>query len=185
MARVPFPKPEELNDEVRARVAALPPLNILRILSHAQANFLPFLAFGTSVLTAQELDARLRELAILRVAHLTGAHYEWTQHEPLARETGATDAEIAAVREGPGAAALGDLEKKVLRFTDELTQNVRVSEQTYQALAALLPPRQLVELVLATAFYGLAARVMEVFQIELEPTAGTYNLNSLVIDKKK
>ena len=72
-----------------------------------------------------------------------------------------------------------DLENKVLAFTDELTMNVRVSDATFQALAALLPPRQLVELTIATAFYGLAARVMEVFEVELEPTAGTYSLESL------
>ena len=43
----------------------------------------------------------------------------------------------------------------------------------------MLPPSQLVEWTLATAFYGLAARVMEVFEIELEPSAGTYSLEQL------
>ena len=179
MARIPYPEVSALNDKVRTRVEQLPPLNILRMLSHAQANFIPFLAFGSSILTEQELDGKLRELAILRVAHLTGANYEWTQHVPIARQCGASDAQIAAIAEGAGAAAFNDLENKTLAFTDELTRNVRVSDATFQALAALLPPRQLVELTLATSFYGLAARVMEVFEIELEPTAGTYSLEQL------
>lgn len=179
MARIPYPETAALTDKVRTRVEQLPPLNILRMLSHAQANFIPFLAFGSSILSEQDLDAKLRELAILRVAHLTGANYEWTQHVPIARQCGASDAQLAAISEGSASAAFNDLEKKVLDFTDELTQNVRVSEATFQALAALLPHRQLVELTLATGFYGLAARVMEVFEVELEPSAGTYTLETL------
>lgn len=179
MARIPYPDPAELDDKVRTRLAQLPPLNILRILSHAQGNFIPFLAMGSSILSEQSLDGKLRELAILRVAHLTGAHYEWTQHVPIAKQCGASDAQVAAIAEGAGAAAFNDLENKTLAFTDELTTKVRVSDATFQALAALLPPRQLVELTLAAAFYGLAARVMEVFEIELEPSAGTYSLEQL------
>ena len=179
MARIPYPDQASLTDKVRSRVEQLPPLNILRMLSHAQANFIPFLAFGASILTEQELDGKLRELAILRVAHLTGAHYEWTQHVPIAKQCGASEAQVAAIADGPTASAFDDLEQKVLAFTDELTQNIRVSDATFQALAALLPARQLVELTLAASFYGLAARIMEVFEIELEPTAGTYSLEQL------
>jgi 4-carboxymuconolactone decarboxylase len=179
VARIPYPELAALNDKVRTRVEQLPPLNILRMLSHAQANFVPFLAFGSSILTEQELDGKLRELAILRVAHLTGANYEWTQHVPIALQCGASEAQVAAISDGAASTAFNDLEQKVLAFTDELTLNVRVSDTTFQALAALLPPRQLVELTLATSFYGLAARVMEVFEIELEPTAGTYSLEQL------
>ena len=183
MARIPYPDQASLTDKVRSRVEQLPPLNILRMLSHAQANFIPFLAFGSSILTEQELDGKLRELAILRVAHLTGANYEWTQHVPIAKQCGASEAQVAAIAEGPTAAAFDDLEQKVLAFTDELTQNIRVSNATFQALAALLPARQLVELTLAASFYGLAARIMEVFQVELEPSAGTYSLEQLQPNK--
>lgn len=179
MARIPYPKTEELPEKVRSRVDKLPPLNILRMFMHAQNNVVPLLSLGTSILTEQELDAKLRELAILRVAHLTGANYEWTQHVPIAKQTGATDAQVAAIPQGADAPVFNDLEKKVLRFTDELTQNVRVSDATFQALATHLPPRQLVELTLAASFYGLAARIMEVFQVELEPTAGTYSIEQL------
>ena len=83
------------------------------------------------------------------------------------------------IQQGAEAAAFTDLEKQVLHFTDEITQQVRVSDATFQALAAHLPPRQLVELALAASFYGLAARMMEAFQVELEPTAGTYSVDQL------
>lgn len=179
MARIPYPEPQQLSDKVSARLAQLPPLNILRMLAHAQANFIPFLSLGASILTAQDLDGKLRELAILRVAHLTGAHYEWTQHEPIARQCGASAAQIAAIAQGASAAVFNELERRVLQFTDELTLEVRVTDATFQALAQHLPARQLVELTLAASFYGLAARVMEVFGVELEASAGSYTLEQL------
>ena len=179
MARIPYPETQELSDQVATRLAQLPPLNILRMLAHAQTNFVPFLSLGAAILTEQDLDAKLRELAILRVAHLTGAHYEWTQHEPIARQCGATDAQIAAISAGGTAAVFNEVERHVLQFTDELTLDVRVSDATFQALAQHLPARQLVELTLAASFYGLAARIMEVFRIELEASAGTYTIAQL------
>ena len=110
-----------------------------------------------------------------------GRHVELDRPQPIdiLNEVGGRREQVAAIAEGPAAAAFNDLERKVLAFTDELTSNVRVSDATFDALAALLPHRQLVELTLATAFYGLAARVMEVFEVELEPGAGTYTLEAL------
>jgi alkylhydroperoxidase family enzyme len=177
MARIPYPRPEELNEKLRASMQTMPQINILRMLQHAQGNFLPFISFASSVLLDQELDGKLRELAILRVAHLTGANYEWTQHVPIAIKAGATEAQVAAIPKDIESKVFSELEKKVLRFTSELTQNVRVSDATFKALAAELPPRQLVELSIAAGLYGAVARVMEAFQVELEPTAGTYTVD--------
>jgi 4-carboxymuconolactone decarboxylase len=179
MARIPYPNLDDLPEKLRTRVAALPPLNILRMFLHAPTNAAPLMSLGESILLHQELDPRLRELAILRVAHLTGANYEWTQHVPIAKQTGVTDAQVAAIPQGADAAVFDDLDKRVLRFTDEVTVNVKALESTFRALAERLSPRQLMELTLAVGFYGLVARVMETFEVELEPTAGTYSVEQL------
>ena len=43
------------------------------------------------------IDPRIRETAILRVAHLSNSAYELHHHGPLARAAGLSDAEIAAI----------------------------------------------------------------------------------------
>src|SRR5262245_36082423 len=53
------------------------------------------------------LDARLREIAILRVGWRIGSVYEWSNHVGVARGAGLTDAEIVAVRTAD-AAVLSD-----------------------------------------------------------------------------
>ena len=179
MARIPYPKLEDLPEKVRVAAEKLPPLNIMKMFLNAPTNAIPLLVFGQSILTKQELDAHLRELAILRVAHLTGANYEWTQHVPLAKETGVTDAQVEALPQGAASDAFNEVEKRVIRFTDEVTQDVKASAETFAALEKELGPRQMVELALAIGFYGMVARVMESFEVELEPTAGTYSIDQL------
>ena len=179
MARIPYPNLEDLPEKVRVSAEKLPPLNIMKMLLNAPTNAIPLLVFGQSILTKQELDDHLRELAILRVAHLTGANYEWTQHVPLAKETGVTDAQVEALPQGADSDAFNEVEKRVIRFTDEVTQDVKASAETFAALEKDLGPRQMVELTLAIGFYGMVARVMESFEVELEPTAGTYSIDQL------
>ncbi len=179
MARIPYPNIEDLPEKVRTAAEKLPPLNIMKMFLNAPTNAIPLLVFGQSILTKQELDDHLRELAILRVAHLTGANYEWTQHVPLAKETGVTDVQVEALPQGADSDAFNEVEKNVIRFTDEVTQNVKASAETFAALEKDLGPRQMVELTLAIGFYGMVARVMESFEVELEPTAGTYSIDQL------
>jgi alkylhydroperoxidase family enzyme len=101
MARLPYVDPDEANEEVREalnRLAA--PLNIFRMMAHAETCFKPVLRLGGAILGKQLLDAKLRELAILHAVHLEGGTYEWVQHVPIALALGATQAQIDALETG-------------------------------------------------------------------------------------
>ena len=50
-----------------------------------------------AVRTASTLTADVRELAILRIAALNGADYEWRAHEPIGRDGGLTDDDLAVL----------------------------------------------------------------------------------------
>lgn len=59
-------------------------LNIFRMMAHAEANMIPAMRLGNSILHKQKLSAVNRELLILQVAQLEGGAYEWRQHVPIA-----------------------------------------------------------------------------------------------------
>ena len=88
---IALPGDEELEPDQRELLARLPALNIFRMVAGAPRAMRPFLQLGSAVLTTA-LDARRREIAVLRVAFATGARYEWAQHEQLARTAGVTQA---------------------------------------------------------------------------------------------
>lgn len=174
MARIPYVDPESAPAPVREVFERIPvQLNIFKLMAHAETNFRPLLRLGTSILGQQQLPAKLRELAILRVARLSRAEYEWVQHVPIAKAVGASDAQITALEGGdPTADCFDELERSVLRFTAEVVRDVGCSQATFEALAKHLSSREIVELVLAIGFYMTVARLMEVAKIDLDPPAG-------------
>ena len=174
MARIPYPDSTKAADEVGQALAGLPPLNIFRMLAHAESALRPFLRFGGAILTSLELDPRLRELAILQVAAQADARYEWVQHVAIARAVGISDEQIAAVEAGKleTAGALGEIERAVLRFTAEVLDGPRVSDTTFAAVTEHLSPREIVELLLTVGEYFMLARVMTTLELELDDPAG-------------
>lgn len=181
MARLPYVDPQSAPPKIQETLAGLAvPLNIFRMVAHAETNFRPFLRYGGSILAQQQLSGRLRELAILRVANLSQARYEWVQHVPIAKAVGLTDAQVAALETGDGTANCFDArDQLVLRFTDELVRNVRVSDATFAEMARQFPAREIVELILAVGFYMAVARLLETTAVDLEGAAGTAIVDAL------
>ena len=179
MARLPYVDPEQASPKVREALDVLPPLNIFRTVAHAETCFRPFLRLGQAILTQQKLDPVLRELAILRVARLTPAEYEWVQHVDIAKAVGATEDQVAALEAGDADADCFDASQQlVLRFTTDVVQDARTSDETYGELSELLSDQEIVELVLAIGYYMMIARVMEVTEIDIDPPAGKAVLDS-------
>ena len=166
-------------DPLAEGVSGLPPLNIFRTLAHAETSLRPALRLGQAILSAQQLDARLRELAILRVARLTGAAYEWVQHVAIGLAVGVTDEQVAALERGNAEAACFDeRERLVLRVTTEVVEERGTSEATLAAALDAFSPREIVELIVAAGFYQLLAALMNSVDIDLDEPAGTAVIDS-------
>jgi hypothetical protein len=59
VARLPYPDPDSASEPVQEALAALPALNIFRMLAHAESALRPFLRFGGAILGGLELDPKL------------------------------------------------------------------------------------------------------------------------------
>ena len=173
MARLPYPDPAAASESARELAAALPPLNIFKMILHAESLVRGFGQLGTAILSRANLDPRLRELVILRVGAVSPAAYEWQQHVPIARATGATDDEIAALERGDAnAACFGERERTLLRFTDELLARPRASDESLAAMRRHFSDREVCEAILTVGFYMMVARFLETTGVDLEPDAG-------------
>jgi alkylhydroperoxidase family enzyme len=172
VARLPYVDPENAPESVKdVFERGVPPLNIFKLLAHADTVFRPWLRFGAAVLTEMELDPVLRELAILRVAAITpGAEYEWVQHESIARAVGATDEQIDGARSGTGLDGDADL---VIRFTDQVVRDAAPDDATFREMSDRFSSRGIIELLLAIGQYMMLARIMATAQIDVEPPAGS------------
>jgi len=168
MARIPYPDPTALSPETQEFLAKLPPLNLFRMMAGGENLLRAFVQLGNHLLFKSKLPPVLREIAILRVGALSGAHYEVFQHERIARSLGMTDAQLAAIRHGPDDPAFDDLQRLVMRYTDDVVRNVRASDEMFEALRGKLSLQELQELTVAIGYYMTASRFLETFGIELE-----------------
>ena len=168
MARIPYPTPEQLPGKTRELLAKLPPINIFRMLAHADHVLEYFVRLGNRFLWKGSLDPVLREIAILRVGYLSACEYETFQHERIGRMLDMSDALIAAVRAGADAEPLSALERQVLRFVDDLVKNVRASDATFTPMCEQLTVKQLQELTLVTGYYMMVCRFLSTFDVDIE-----------------
>jgi alkylhydroperoxidase family enzyme len=93
-ARIPLPDMNILPLEIKEIVQAFP-LNIFLMTANAPASFKSLAEFARSILFESKFDPRKREIAVLRVAHVTRSIYEWTHHVTLAKLMGLTESDEA------------------------------------------------------------------------------------------
>ena len=165
--KIPLPTDDELEPQHRELLATLPPLNVFRMVAGAPRAVRPFMRLGSAVLTAA-LDARRREIAVLRVAHATNARYEWAQHEQLARTAGVTAAEIDAVATEQPVRSLDDESNLICRVADEVSRDVRLSDEALEAIIDRYGPREAAELILLVSYYNMVSRFLESTRVQLE-----------------
>ncbi len=166
--RIPLPDQAQLTPEIAATLAKLPPLNVFRMMANAPASFEPIINFAMSILLRSEFDKRKREIAVLRVAHVTRSNYEWTQHVVVAKSVGVSDEEIAAI--GVDGAVTGlDAEGNLLcRVADEISRDVRLSDEALAAIMDRYGVRQATELILCCSYFNMLSRFLESTRVELE-----------------
>ena len=113
------------------------------------------------------LPADIRELAVLRIAELNGAAYEWTAHEPIAKAAGMTTGQLGALR-GGDPESLDDRQRAALAYTDAMTEKVTVAQPVFDALAAHFDDQQIVELSVTIAAYNMVSRFLVALEVGQE-----------------
>jgi 4-carboxymuconolactone decarboxylase len=159
MVRDIFQRIEESGNEV---------INLLKALAHSPKICRDWRRLGVTLLLKGDLPPRLRELAILRVGDLAKANYEWTQHVPIALETGVKQQQVDELSGWINSKEFSELERAVLQYTDEVSLNFRVSDETFSRIRDLLGEQEIVELTVTIGYYGMVCRTLEALQIELE-----------------
>ena len=163
-----LPTDESLSEDARKRLAELPALNVFRMMAKAPASFEQFLDLAMSVLLGAEFDVRKREIAVLRVAHVTPSNYEWVQHVQVAKQAGVTQDEIDLIGSGGKVTELGDEGNLLCRVADEISLDVRLSDEALADIVSLYGERQATELILCCSYFNMLSRFLESTRVQLE-----------------
>jgi alkylhydroperoxidase family enzyme len=114
-------------------------------------------SFLGSIRERTSLTADIRELAICRVALINKAEFEWSHHAPLAKEAGVDQ---RGLRGEAGNKWLTPKQNAVLQYTDEMTKNITVSDETFENLRKCFSAKEIVEITATVGAYNCCSRFL-------------------------
>jgi alkylhydroperoxidase family enzyme len=169
------PQPTELVDAIKARRGGAL-INLDKALLWSEPLARGWNTYLRAVRTELPTSRKLRELGICTVALLTGAQYEYHHHAPDFLAAGGSQAQLDALqafvkadpRGVPRDPVLSELEALVIRYAAQMTLDVKVSDEVFDALRRHFDETGLVELTSAIATYNMVARFLVALQITPE-----------------
>lgn len=169
------PQPQDLVDAIiKRRGGTL--INLDKALLWSEPLARGWNVYLKAVRTDLPTSPKLRELGICTVALLTGATYEYKHHAPDFLTAGGTQAELNALnlvvkadaRQRSAHPALGEIEHLVVRYAAQMTLDVKVTDEVFDALRKHFDTTQIVELTSAIATYNMVARFLVALGVSAE-----------------
>ena len=146
-----------------------PLLNVYKLLLHSPPLAETWLDHVGAVRWKTRLSGRLREIVIIRIAHLNRIDYVLDQHIPkLALADGVTIEECAALAEWDKSELFSPAERAALALADAMTLDVAVPDEVFAPVKKHYGEREIVELAVLIGTYLMHNRVMQALGIDLE-----------------
>ena len=122
-----------------------------------------------------ERDQRLTELAILTTARELDSQYEWTAHEPAARNAGLEEEIIDLLRVGRSLAeagalpGLGERERTIIRVARELVNSPKLSAEAFVEAQTLFGNDGVMDLAGLVGYYTFVNYTLKTFDVQRPP----------------
>jgi hypothetical protein len=157
---VPLPGDADLSPETKDLLSQGAPIHVLRMFAGAQDIYPGIVALIKGVFHAQGVDPKLREIIILRTAYLTNCAYEWEANVVFSRNVGLTDEQMALLCTNGPVTGLDPMSNLISRATDEITQQVALSDDALAQLLERFGPSITTKYILAISWFNMLSRFL-------------------------
>lgn len=167
----PEASPSAEQQELLAKTLHTPsgrPINLFSTLVRHPQLMKRVNALGGLFMVHSNLTPRQREIVILRVAGSVNCAYEQAQHVSIAQAAGLSSEEIRAVSAGELPPGWEDRETVLIRMTDELLENLDLSDSTWAELSRHYGERELMELMFLPGFYRMLAGFLTANRVQVD-----------------
>ena len=172
MARIPY-----VDEDATAADAALISaikgtrgrlINIYKLLLHAPKLASTWLAHVNAT-RETKLSGRMRELAIVRVAHNASYEYALRQHIPvLAAREGVSELECADLKNWSESDLFDERDRAMLSYVDAMQGGGIVSDAIFERTKKYFDLQELVEITIIVGTYIMHHRVFTTLGVDLE-----------------
>jgi uncharacterized peroxidase-related enzyme len=149
---------------MQKKLGAVP--NVFRAMAHNPDMLEAFLALNAT-LPRTQLNGKLRELAYIKTSELNECDYCLHHHRALGKKAGLNDRQVTETAQGEASDAYDELERDVMRYAEEVTRHINVSDELLGRLKKKLGDREIVELAMTVGIANFTNRVTETLRLEL------------------
>lgn len=150
-------------EQLEVKLGRVP--NMYRTFAHSPRVLNAAIAMAQAI--RSDLDPKLRELAYLKVTQITDCAVCRHYHIALGRKAGVTEEQIAGLVNYESSSAYTDIERDVLRFTDQWSRDSTVATDVMTRLKQSLSSEHLVILAATVAQANFTSRFNNAFGVEL------------------
>jgi len=155
----------EVREGVGVREHSVIPEYMRTMIKHP-GIFGPHMVMGAAIFRGV-IPARERELAVLRLAWLSRAPYEWGEHVDISQRYGVTPEEVERVTQGSSAPGWSEHDAAILRGTEELLGDHAIADATWAVLAKSWNEAQLIEFPMMVGQYVATGYVQNSLRMAL------------------
>lgn len=149
---------------MQKKLGAVP--NVFRAMAHNPDMLEAFLALNAT-LPRTQLNGKLRELAYIKTSELNECDYCLHHHRALGKKAGLNDRQVTETAQGETSDAYDELERDIMRYAEEVTRHINVSDELLGRLKKTLGDREIVELAMTVGIANFTNRVTETLRLEL------------------
>ena len=173
--RIPMLEREQITPELGALYDALLSQrgvvpNMFKTVAHTPALALAIAGFLKALLSDGALKGWYKELVATRMSVLLGSSYAVTAHSLSAKQKGARDEHIAAVKNDFENGPFSEAEKLGLHCADRIHHSAReVDDEFYARLKKMFNDEQIVELTATACAFEFFPRFVDALRIPTTP----------------
>ncbi|UMB69541.1 carboxymuconolactone decarboxylase family protein [Mycobacterium paraterrae] len=168
---VPLPEHEVAREVVGADYDPLTTLNVMRMMAGTGDMFTGLVGMVRAVFGAEGIDARHREVIILRAAVVLDSPYEWQANEKMAANAGLTPAEIDAIAADGAVRGIADDYVLLCRAADEMYGATHtLADDTLSGLLETFGADLTRKYITTIAWFSLLSLFLNATRVPLETT---------------
>lgn len=144
--------------------------NMFKTVAHTPALAMAFASFLKPLLSDSALPGWYKELVATRLSVLHESRYAVSAHALSARQKGATEAQLAAVKADFESGPFSDAEKLGFRCAERIHRSpTEIDDGFFAQLKAAYSDSQIIELVATACAFELFPRFVDALRIPLTP----------------
>lgn len=133
---------------------------VLRTFAHHPQLANAFSPLNIHLLSNNTLPVKQRQIAIMRTAWITKAVYMWSSHLKTSVSCGLSPDMYGPIQRGADDPYFTEFERVVIRATEDLVRDRKVSDDNWQALMAEWDEKQMLDFLFTVGCYVMVAGVM-------------------------